>query len=98
LKSVLACGKAGASILVTAPSRLRVAEIMETRTRFVLSKLFDNDCWELFLEQVFEPYEKIPFELETIGMEIIQKCGGEPFAAKLLGGLLHFSSRERTLA
>jgi len=95
LKSVLACGKVGASILVT--TRLStIAEVMRTGPPVLLSELSHNDCWELFQNQAIEPNEEIPCELEAIGKEIVEKCGGVPLAVKLVGGLLHFSREEKS--
>ncbi|KAH1264397.1 Disease resistance protein RGA2 [Glycine max] len=91
LKSLLACGAKGASILVT--TRLsKVAEIMGTiKIPHELSLLSDNDCWELFKHQAFGPNE---VELENMGKEIVKKCRGLPLAAKALGSLLH-SARKK---
>ncbi|KAK7367915.1 hypothetical protein VNO80_09935 [Phaseolus coccineus] len=94
LKSVLAGGEVSASILVIAPSHFAVTKNVLIEPFLELSELSDNNCWELFQQEVFEPNEMIPFELEAIGREILQKCGRVPLAAKLLGGLLHFISRE----
>ncbi|KAL2662204.1 hypothetical protein AAZX31_02G028900 [Glycine max] len=94
LKSLLACGAPGASILVT--TRLsKVAEIMGTiKIPHELSLLSDNDCWELFKHQAFGPNEVEHVELEDIGKEIVKKCGGLPLAAKELGSLLRFERKK----
>ncbi|RDX58103.1 putative disease resistance protein RGA3, partial [Mucuna pruriens] len=69
LKSVLACGAKGASILVT--TRLpKVAAIMGTMPHHELSMLSDNDCWELFKQRAFGPNEVEQVELMVIGKEI----------------------------
>eukprot|EP00256_Glycine_max_P045444 XP_006597652.2 LOW QUALITY PROTEIN: disease resistance protein RGA2 [Glycine max] len=89
LKSVLACGAKGTSILVT--TRLsKVAAIMGTLTPHELPVLSDNDCWELFKHQAFGLNEEEHVELEDTGKEIVKKCRGMPLAAKALGGLLRF--------
>ncbi|CAK8536972.1 unnamed protein product [Lathyrus sativus] len=89
LKSVLACGVKGASILVTT-RLLKVAAIMGTMPPHDLSILSDTDCWELMKQKVFEPNEEEREELVVIGKEIVKKCGGVPLAAKALGGFLRF--------
>ncbi|KAK7380653.1 hypothetical protein VNO78_33168 [Psophocarpus tetragonolobus] len=94
LKSVLACGAKGSSILVT--TRLpKVAAIMGTMPSHELSMLSDNDCWELFKQRAFGPNEVQEVKLVVIGKEIVKKCGGVPLAAKALGGLLRFKREEK---
>ncbi|XP_027362805.1 putative disease resistance protein RGA4 [Abrus precatorius] len=94
LKSVLACGAKGASVLVT--SRLQmVASIMGTTSPHDLSKLSNNDCWELFKQRAFEPNAAERAELVVIGKEIVNKCGGVPLAAIALGSLLRFKKEEK---
>jgi hypothetical protein len=89
LRSVLACGGKGASILVT--TRLaKVAEIMGTIPPHDISKLSDKDCWELFKQRAFGPNEVERSEFVVIGKEILKKCGGVPLAAIALGSLLRF--------
>ncbi|RHN55232.1 putative P-loop containing nucleoside triphosphate hydrolase, leucine-rich repeat domain, L [Medicago truncatula] len=94
LKSVLACGGKGASILVT--TRLpKVAKIMGTIPHHELSRLSDEDCWELFKQRAFGPNEVQQKELVIVGKEIIKKCGGFPLAAIALGSLLRFKREEK---
>jgi len=94
LRSVLACGGKGASILVT--TRLpKVAKIMGTMPHHELSRLSDKDCWELFKQRAFELNEVEQKELVIIGKEIIKKCGGFPLAAIALGSLLRFKREEK---
>ena len=93
LSVVLACGGKGASIVVT--TRLaKEAEIMQTVRPHDISKLSDEDCWELFKQNAFGPNEVEREELVMIGKEIIGKCGGVPLAAKALGSLLRFKREE----
>jgi len=94
LRSVLACGGTGASILVT--TRLsKVAEIMGTLSQHDISKLSDKDCWELFKQRAFGPNEVERTELVVIGKEILKRCGGVPLAAIALGSLLRFKREEK---
>jgi len=93
LRSVLACGGKGASILVT--TRLpKVAATMGTVSSHNLSKLCDNDCWELFKQRAFGPNEEECAKLVVIGNEIVKKCVGVPLAAIALGSLLRFKRDE----
>ncbi|XP_045812733.1 putative disease resistance protein RGA1 isoform X3 [Trifolium pratense] len=89
LKSVLACGGKGASVLVTTHLP-KVAATVGTMSSHDLSILSDNDCWELFKQRVFGPNEEEHAELVVIGKEIVKKCGGVPLAAIALGSLLRF--------
>ncbi|XP_058776867.1 putative disease resistance protein RGA3 [Vicia villosa] len=89
LKSVLACGGKGTSILVT--TRLvKVAAIMGTIPPHDLSTLSDTDCWQLLKQRAFGPNEEESDELVVIGKEIVKKCGGVPLAAMALGSFLRF--------
>ncbi|RHN55079.1 putative P-loop containing nucleoside triphosphate hydrolase, leucine-rich repeat domain, L [Medicago truncatula] len=93
LRSVLACGGKGASILVT--TRLaKVAEIMGTIPPHDISKLSDEDCWELFKQRAFGSNEERT-KLAVIVKEILKKCGGAPLAAIALGSLLRFKTEEK---
>ncbi|KAG4926673.1 hypothetical protein JHK85_053159 [Glycine max] len=93
LKSVLACGAKGASILVTTHLS-SVATIMGTTPPHELSMMPKKNCWELFKHRAFGPDEVMQVELEVIGKEIVKKCGGVPLAAKALGSLLCFERKE----
>ncbi|KAH6796404.1 hypothetical protein C2S51_037390 [Perilla frutescens var. frutescens] len=93
LESTLACGSKGASIVVT--TRLgKVADIMGTGLFHSLQRLSEEDLWSLFKLRAFEREEEIHHNLETIGRQIVKKCGGVPLAAKALGGLLRFKRNE----
>ncbi|KAK4489714.1 hypothetical protein RD792_000348 [Penstemon davidsonii] len=96
LKSFLACGSSGASIIVT--TRLKsVAGIMSTFPSHQLTGLSEEDCWFLFKKRAFERQEEegeYP-NLEAIGKQIVKKCVGVPLAAKTLGGLLRFKRNEK---
>ncbi|MCI31896.1 resistance protein, partial [Trifolium medium] len=77
LKSILACGGKGASIVATTRLSM-VAEIMGTITPYELPILSYNDCWELFKQRAFGANEEELTELVVIGKEIVKKCGGVP--------------------
>ncbi|CAJ1931549.1 unnamed protein product [Sphenostylis stenocarpa] len=89
LKSVLDCGKKGASILVTT-CLPEVAKIMGTLAPYKVSMLSFMDGWELFKSQAFRPNKVKQEELAVIGNEIVKKCGQIPLAIKVVGGLLRF--------
>ncbi|XP_058776852.1 putative disease resistance protein RGA3 [Vicia villosa] len=93
LKSVLARGGKGASILVTT-RLLKVAAIMGTIPPHDLSMLSDTNCWELLKQRAFGPNEEEREELVVIGKEIVKKCGGVPLAEMALGSLLRFKREE----
>jgi len=94
LRSVLACGGKGASILVT--TRLaKVPEIMGTVPSHDISKLSDKDCWELFKERAFGSNEVEREELVVIGKELVKKCGGVRLAAIALGSFLRLKREEQ---
>ncbi|KAH6796402.1 hypothetical protein C2S51_037388 [Perilla frutescens var. frutescens] len=93
LNSILECGSKGASIVVT--TRLRkVADIMGTLPFHSLEGLSEEDLWSLFKLRAFGREREIHHNLETIGRQIVKKCGGVPLAAKALGGLLRFKRNE----
>ncbi|XP_028754371.1 putative disease resistance protein RGA3 [Neltuma alba] len=95
LKSVLACGSKGASILVTTRLRKVVSIAGTVSIPYELSQLSEDDCWELFRQRAFGSEEEEREELITIGREIVRKCNGVPLAAKTLGSLLRFQSNEK---
>ncbi|KAK2442032.1 putative disease resistance protein RGA3 [Trifolium repens] len=94
LRSLLACGGKGASVLVT--TRLpKVVETMGTMFAYYLSKLSHNDCLKLFKQRAFGPNEKECANLVVIGNDIVKKCMGVPLAAITLGNLLRFKREEK---
>ncbi|KAK4486979.1 hypothetical protein RD792_006294 [Penstemon davidsonii] len=94
LKSFLASGSSGASIIVT--TRLKsVADIMSTFPAHHLVGLSEEDCWSLLKHRAFGQEEKEHPNLEAIGKDMVKKCVGVPLAAKALGGLLRFKRKEK---
>ncbi|KAF7823516.1 putative disease resistance protein RGA1 [Senna tora] len=94
LRSVLACGSNSASVLVTT-CELDVASIMGTHPTYHLSSLSEDDCWSLFKQRAFPNDAEVSEELEEIGREIVNKCGGLPHAAQALGSLLQSKSGKK---
>ncbi|WJX66342.1 hypothetical protein P8452_50907 [Trifolium repens] len=91
-------GTKGASILVT--TRLEIVANIEglgTHPAHHLDGLLDNDIWSLFRQQawsLFGPNGEERAELVKIGKHIVRKCDGSPLAAKALGSLLRFKTKE----
>ncbi|RLN25585.1 hypothetical protein C2845_PM07G05430 [Panicum miliaceum] len=96
LRMLLKEGKRGSKIIVTTRSQ-KVAMMVGTVPPFVLKGLSDDDCWELFRCKAFEEGEEdLHPKLVNVGIEIVQKCGGVPLAAKALGSMLRFNKIEQS--
>ncbi|XP_075661750.1 putative disease resistance protein RGA3 [Castanea sativa] len=78
----------GNNILVTT-RKDNVAQIMNTSLIHKLEKLSEDECWLIFKEKAFAN-ERIPVtpDLEDIGRKIAKRCGGNPLAARVLGGMM----------
>ncbi|KAK2420860.1 putative disease resistance protein RGA3 [Trifolium repens] len=91
-------GTKGSSILVT--TRLETVANIEglgTHPAHHLEGLLDDDIWSLFRQQawsLFGPNGEERAELVKIGKDIVRKCDGSPLAAKALGSLLRFKTKE----
>ncbi|KAL6136614.1 hypothetical protein ACLB2K_061909 [Fragaria x ananassa] len=87
----------GSCIIVTTRST-NVSTIAETLPRLELRKLSEEDCWSIIKQRALNLDENgvIDAELERIGREIAEKCGGVPLVAKLwmAQGLLQTSTVE----
>ncbi|KAL6135622.1 hypothetical protein ACLB2K_067849 [Fragaria x ananassa] len=85
----------GSCIIVTTRST-NVSTIAETLPRPELRKLSEEDCWSIIKQRALNLDENgvIDAELERIGREIAEKCGGVPLVAKVLGSLLRSKARE----
>ncbi|PIA27462.1 hypothetical protein AQUCO_07700020v1 [Aquilegia coerulea] len=83
VKSSLACGAKGSSVLVT--TRLdEVALIIGGLSTYHLTPLSEDECWYLFKGRAVGMGNDDLFpELVTIGREIVHKCKGIPLAAKV---------------
>ena len=80
----------GNNIVVTTRSD-NVAKIMETHPKYQLEKLSKDDCWSIFKNRTFtNGIIPLTFDLEVIGREIAKRCGGVPWAARVLGGTMSF--------
>ncbi|XP_004306126.1 PREDICTED: putative disease resistance protein RGA3 isoform X1 [Fragaria vesca subsp. vesca] len=87
----------GSCIIVTTRST-DVSTIAETLPRPELRNLSEEECWSIIKQRALNLDENgsIDAELERIGREIAEKCGGVPLVAKVLGSLLR--SRASTVA
>ena len=82
--------KTGNNIVVTTRSD-NVAEIMETHPKHQLEKLSKDDCWSIFKKRTFVNGKfPLALDLEAIGREIAKRCGGIPWAARVLAGVMCF--------
>ncbi|XP_004306133.1 PREDICTED: disease resistance protein RGA2-like [Fragaria vesca subsp. vesca] len=83
--------KPGSCIIVTTRST-NVSTIAETLPRPELTKLSEEDCWSIIKQRALK--DENDAELERIGREIAEKCGGVPLVAKVLGSLLRSKASE----
>ncbi|KAL4614023.1 hypothetical protein ACB092_07G025400 [Castanea dentata] len=95
LKHMLTCGAKGSMLIVT--TRIEtIARMMATlHPIHRMGCLSEDDSWSLFKGRAFgmgRVEEKS--ELESIGKEIVKKCGGVPLAIKALGSLMSLKSRK----
>ena len=82
--------KTGNNIVVTTRSD-NVAEIMETHPKHQLEKLSKDDCWSIFKKRTFVNGKfPLALDLEAIGREIAKRCGGIPWATRVLAGVMCF--------
>ncbi|KAJ0965244.1 hypothetical protein J5N97_026382 [Dioscorea zingiberensis] len=66
---------------------------------FKLQNLGEDESWDLFCKKAIHPTNSMekycPSHLESIGKEMVAKCGGLPLAIVVLGGLV--SRKEQTV-
>ncbi|XP_058107175.1 disease resistance protein RGA2-like isoform X2 [Magnolia sinica] len=78
----------GSRIIITTRNE-KVAFAMGTAHTHNLAALSDDDCWLVFRRKAFEHRNaEERLALETIGREIVNKCGGVPLAAKTIGSAM----------
>ncbi|KAK4565209.1 hypothetical protein RGQ29_007033 [Quercus rubra] len=89
LKDTLMCGAKGSMLIVT--TRIEKIALMMATVLPIhhIGCLSDDDSWSLFKGCAFglERAEE-RLELESIGKEIVKKCGGVPLAINALGSLV----------
>ncbi|KAK2440157.1 putative disease resistance RPP13 protein [Trifolium repens] len=89
-------GSSGSKIIVTTRNR-EVAASMKSSMLLDLERLEGSDSWSLFVKLAFHNRNVSEYPtLESIGKNIVDKCGGLPLALKTLGNLLRrkFSQSE----
>ncbi|XP_058107155.1 putative disease resistance protein RGA3 [Magnolia sinica] len=78
-------GALGSRIVITTRSE-KVAQAMRSTQIRKLAALSEDECWLLFSGGAFEHRNADErSELEEIGREIVNRCGGLPLAAKTIG-------------
>ncbi|GFZ00428.1 LRR and NB-ARC domains-containing disease resistance protein [Actinidia rufa] len=88
LKSPFSDGALGCKVIVTTRDR-EVSSMMGTVQYHALECLPHEECWSIFAQHAFQNIStNTNPNLESIGQEIVKKCGGLPLAARTLGGLL----------
>ncbi|KAL7234862.1 hypothetical protein ACSBR1_018346 [Camellia fascicularis] len=94
LQSPFRAGAHGSKIIVT--TRITtVAQRVGTIEHHDLTELSPDDCWSIFAQHAFKNINISEHpELESIGRQIVAKCGGLPLAARALGGLLQCNQNE----
>ncbi|XP_023882414.2 putative disease resistance protein RGA1 [Quercus suber] len=90
LKHVLMCGAKGSMLIVT--TRIEKIALMMATVLPIhhIGCLSEDESWSLFKGRAFglERVEERS-ELESIGKEIVKKCGGVPLAINALGSLVY---------
>ncbi|KAJ1380789.1 P-loop containing nucleoside triphosphate hydrolase, partial [Sesbania bispinosa] len=90
LTSFLMRGAPGSRILITTRSE-NVAKVMGASFLFHLKGLSEEYSWSL----VFKDYESVMYhKLESVGREIVRKCGGVPLAIKIAADALRSKHAE----
>ncbi|XP_028118862.1 putative disease resistance RPP13-like protein 1 [Camellia sinensis] len=94
LQSPFRAAAHGSKIIVT--TRITtVARQVGTIEHHDLKELSPDDCWSIFAQHAFKNINISEHpELESIGRQIVAKCGGLPLAARALGGLLQCNQNE----
>ncbi|KAK3200314.1 hypothetical protein Dsin_023729 [Dipteronia sinensis] len=95
LKRAFPEGEKGSRVIIT--TRIwKVAESSDERTQaYKLRFLRLDESWQLLCEKTFGKSDAndVDAELKTLGMEMVQKCGGLPLVIVVLGGLLSRKSK-----
>ncbi|RHN66005.1 putative P-loop containing nucleoside triphosphate hydrolase, leucine-rich repeat domain, L [Medicago truncatula] len=81
-------GSSGSKIILTTRDK-KVALIVKSTELVDLEQLKNKDCWSLFKRLAFHGSNVSEYpKLESIGKNIVDKCGGLPLAVKTMGNLL----------
>nr|XP_023921678.1 putative disease resistance protein RGA4 [Quercus suber] len=96
LKHTLMCGAKGSMLIVTTRNE-KIALMMATvHPIHQIGCLSEDESWSLFKGRAFG-LERVEerLELESIGKEIVKKCGGVPLAINALGSLVYSKRSKR---
>jgi hypothetical protein len=89
LVKVFECGAQEVKIIVTTRSERVASNVRTVPTHYCLTKLSNDDCWDLFTQHAFVNRNPNEFpDLVKTGKEIVKKCGCLPLAVKTIGGSL----------
>ncbi|KAL4631806.1 hypothetical protein ACB092_04G004100 [Castanea dentata] len=81
---------AGNNIVITTRSD-NVGQIMKIHPPHDLKKLSQDNCWSIMKKRTFiDGRTPLTLDLEVIGREIAKRCGGVPWAARVLGETMCF--------
>ncbi|TXG65572.1 hypothetical protein EZV62_006847 [Acer yangbiense] len=77
-------------VIITTRSQVVAEDLDERPYVHKLRFLTFDESWQLFCEKAFgnPNANSVEEQLKTLGMEMVQKCGGLPLAIIVLGGLL----------
>ncbi|XVF82120.1 hypothetical protein PTKIN_Ptkin16aG0019300 [Pterospermum kingtungense] len=88
LRSSLESGYSGSKIFVTTRMAI-VADVIGCSTRYLLRPLTMEDCWSILGNSAFAGRDRSEVKaVDDVGRKIVEKCGGLPFIAREIGGLL----------
>ncbi|XVE91608.1 hypothetical protein REPUB_Repub01dG0024800 [Reevesia pubescens] len=94
LKEAIRRGAKGSTVIVTTRIE-KVALMMATVPVHHLGCLSNDDSWSLFKQRAFGMgRNEDKGNLETIGRQIVKKCGGVPLAIKAIGSIMSLKSQE----
>ncbi|XP_027113937.1 putative disease resistance RPP13-like protein 1 [Coffea arabica] len=89
LRTPFKCGSRGSKIIVTTRDQNVARMMAKERSIHYLDYMQEEDCRSLFKKHAFENRDANEnAELESIGNEIVEKCGGLPLAVKTVAGVL----------
>ncbi|XP_031282829.1 putative disease resistance RPP13-like protein 1 [Pistacia vera] len=95
LKSSFMAGAPGSKIIVTT-CRVDIEFPIDLNIQpYTLGELSNEACWSLFKMHAFDREDSGVYKnLELIREKVLDMCKGLPLAARILGGLLRFESRD----
>ncbi|XP_078149224.1 putative disease resistance protein RGA3 isoform X2 [Carex rostrata] len=94
LHAPMSSGAHGSRLLVTTRDE-GVANAMRATKLHKVDKLSDKDSWSLLIRVLPNGIESEIQDLKEIGMQIVEKCDGMPFAIKSIGGVLSTKGNSR---